>query len=314
MPRKNTFTHVHAFLSIAWARHTLLFCAAILGTAIFPVFASAGETTSSFFITSDGVRLHYLETGKGTAIVFVPGWTMPAWIWSPQIQYFAKNFHVVALDPRAQGDSEKANFGNYPERRARDVKELVDHLRLAPAVLVGWSLGVHELLSYAEQFGGGTVKDYVLVDGPVWTRPDPQFIAAMLGMYRQLQTNRTDFTDKFVRSMFRQRQPEDYLRRLMAVSLQMPPDLAISDSVSAISRSDWSPAIRKLDRPVLVMCETSMKALAADPITAVVPAARVELFEHAGHALFVDDADHFNRTLRAFLDQTRATATPASRN
>jgi len=93
--------------------------------AIFPAFALAAETTSSFFITSDGVRLHYLETGKGTAIVFVPGWTMPAWIWSLQIQYFAKNFHVVALDPRAQGDSEKVNFGNYTRRLCLNLPDTV---------------------------------------------------------------------------------------------------------------------------------------------------------------------------------------------
>src|SRR2546430_2823580 len=33
------------------------------------------------------------------------------------------------------------NLGNSPERRARDIQELVDHLKLAPVVLVGWSLG-----------------------------------------------------------------------------------------------------------------------------------------------------------------------------
>jgi pimeloyl-ACP methyl ester carboxylesterase len=35
--------------------------------------------------------------------------------------------------------------------------------------------------------------------------------------------------------------------------------------------------------------------MAADPIVSVVPSARVELFEDAGHALFVDDAERFNR-------------------
>src|ERR1051325_4215642 len=34
--------------------------------------------TSAFFTTSDGIRIHYLEAGKGPAIFFIPGWTMPA--------------------------------------------------------------------------------------------------------------------------------------------------------------------------------------------------------------------------------------------
>ncbi|PYU55403.1 MAG: hypothetical protein DMG56_25300 [Acidobacteria bacterium] len=51
---------------------------------------------------------------------------MPAWIGDPQIQYFAGHYHVVALDPRSQGDSDKPLEGNSPERRAQDIKELDD--------------------------------------------------------------------------------------------------------------------------------------------------------------------------------------------
>ena len=68
----------------------------------------ADTAQSRFFITSDGVRLHYLEAGPrtGHTIVFVPGWTMPAWIWEPQISAFAQRYHVVAFDPRGQGESD----------------------------------------------------------------------------------------------------------------------------------------------------------------------------------------------------------------
>ena len=54
------------------------------------------------------MRLHYLEAGPrlGHTIVFVPGWTMPAWIWAPQIQAFGQQYHVMAFDPRGQGDSD----------------------------------------------------------------------------------------------------------------------------------------------------------------------------------------------------------------
>jgi non-heme chloroperoxidase len=295
-------------------RHVLLLCVAILAAAILPATSAAMETTSAFFTTSDGVKLHYLEAGKGPAIVFVPGWSMPAWIWDPQIQYFSQHYQVIALDPRAQGDSEKVNFGNYPERRARDIKELIDHLHLGPVFLVGWSLAVPELLSYAEQYGGDGVRGYVLVDGVAWTKQDPQFITAMMGMYRQVQTNRAEFTERFVRGMYHHPQSEEYLERVIAVSLQMPPDLAVSASASSISRADWSPAIHRLDRPVLVMCEAALKTMAADPIAALVPSARVELFNDAGHALFVDDAEHFDRTLQEFIDQVQGAVPPAPKN
>lgn len=266
-----------------------------------PRDANGAEAKSGFFTTSDGVKLHYLEAGHGPAIVFVPGWTMPGWIWEPQIRHFAEHFHVVALDPRSQGDSEKTLSGNDAPRRARDVKELIDALHLAPAVLVGWSLAVPELLTYAEQFGGESVRGYVLVDGFAWTKQDPQFVTGMMGLYGQVQTNRQRFTEAFVRNMYRKPQPDEYIRRLVKVSLQMPADSAVAASVSSVGRLDYSPAIKKMDRPVMVVCETQLKALAADPVQGLLPTARVELFENVGHALFVDDAAHFNSVLDDFI-------------
>lgn len=260
--------------------------------------ASAQDVKTAFFTTSDGVRLHYLEARRGPAIVFIPGWSMPAWIWDAQIKHFSANYRVVALDPRSQGDSDKPTSGNFPERRAQDIKELLDHLKLRPAVLVGWSLAVAELLIYAERFGGDSVRVYVLVDGFAWDKEDPQFVLAMLGSYRALQVNRREFTDKFVRGMYKQPQPEEYIQRLISASLQMPTDSAVAVSVGSTARADWRPAVAKLDRPVLVVCEKAMKPFAADLIQSMIPTARVELFEDVGHALFVDAGARFNTVLR----------------
>lgn len=268
---------------------------------MLPVLAAGSEIKDGSFKTSDGVKLHYLQAGDGPAIVFEPGWTMPAWIWNPQIKYFAEHFRVVALDPRSQDESDKPTEGNSCERRAQDIKELIEHLKLDRVVLVGWSLGVPEVLTYAEQYAGSHVRAYVLVDGFAWDKQDPQFITSMVGMYKQVQTNRREFTEKFVRSMYKKPQPEDYIQRVVAASLKMPSDSAVAVSVSSISRADWRPALARVDRPVLVMCQAQLKSMAADPVVSAIPKARVELFQDAGHALFVDDADRFNALLGDFI-------------
>jgi len=268
---------------------------------IEPALVASAEAKDGSSNTTDGVKLHYLEAGSGPPIFFEPGWSMPAWIWDAQIKYFAEHFHIVALDPRSQGDSDKPTEGNSCERRAQDIKELIVHLKLDHVVLVGWSLGVPELLTYAEQFGGSRIRAYVLVDGFAWDKQDPQFITSMVGMYKQVQTNRREFTEKFVRSMYKKPQPEEYIQRVVAASLKMPSDSAVAASVSSISRADWRPALAKVDRPVLVMCQAKLKGMAADPIVSAIPAARAELFEDAGHALFVDDAERFNALLGEFI-------------
>jgi len=70
----------------------------------------------------------------------------------------------------------------------------------------------------------------------------------MVGMYKQVQTNRREFTEKFVRGMYKKPQPEEYIQRVVAASLKMPSDSAVAASVSFISRADWRPALAK-NRP-----------------------------------------------------------------
>ncbi len=89
----------------------------LAATLLLPGVAEAADR---FFTTSDGVRLHYTETGPNFAqtLVFVPGWTMPAWIFQRQIDVFSRDYHVVALDPRGQGESEVPPTGYEPTAAA----------------------------------------------------------------------------------------------------------------------------------------------------------------------------------------------------
>jgi non-heme chloroperoxidase len=109
-----------------------LWAAAVL--CLLPV-ASMSETlwVDSF----DGCRLRVLSQGSGPALVLVPGWTMTAEIWQGQMDFFSKDHRVVSFDPRGQGLSGKPAHGYDSRRRARDIHELIRHLHLGPAVLLG---------------------------------------------------------------------------------------------------------------------------------------------------------------------------------
>src|SRR5437763_15934496 len=139
------------------------------------------QTKSEFFKTSDGIRIHYVEAGSGRPIVFIPGWTMPAWIWQKQIDEFSKKYHVIAVDPRSQGESDKPLYGHLPETRARDYTALVDHLGLKQPVMVGWSMACGELVKYAEQFGADNVGGFVLVDGFLSDTPSAEMVLFISG-------------------------------------------------------------------------------------------------------------------------------------
>ena len=154
----------------------LVFLALALLAWIVPgVAQTLPRVQSRYFITSDGVRLHYLDAGPRGAkiLLFVPGWTMPAWIWAPQIAAFSRQYHVVAFDPRGQGDSDAPATGYEPVRRGQDIADLITHLAPVPVVVVGWSLGVLDTLAYVHTHGDALIAGLVLVDNSVGEDPAP---------------------------------------------------------------------------------------------------------------------------------------------
>jgi non-heme chloroperoxidase len=213
----------------------------LIGICLASVVCSG---TDGAFVTSDGVHLPYIDSGKGRPIVLVPGWTMAAEIWRPQIDGLSGNYRVIALDPRSQGDSEKQAKGHYPARRARDVKDLVDQLKLEKPVLVGWSLGVAEILSYAEQFGTSNVAAVVLVDG--FVKLDPQLAVQFPQFLNKYQEDRKKAAVAFVKSMYAKPQTEAYLAKVTEDSLKTPTNSAMALMMGSLAHPDWSDALLKL--------------------------------------------------------------------
>jgi non-heme chloroperoxidase len=259
------------------------------------------QVSSDFFKTSDGVRIHYTETGKGQSIVFIPGWTMPAWIWQKQIDGLSSKYHVVAVDPRSQGESDKPTYGHLPETRARDYKELVDHLALKQPVLVGWSMGCGELMKYVEQFGSDNLAGLVLVDGYLWEKPDPNLFAGMSGWMNQLQQDRQKQANGFVRGMYRKPQPEPYLARVIAASMEVPADTAAVLIYNMIAVRDFNGGFARLNRPVLFAYQPDSQSTADFLKAKLGDKVQLKKFEGDGHALFVDDPEKFNDALGEFL-------------
>jgi non-heme chloroperoxidase len=153
-----------------------------------------------------------------------------------QIDELSKKYRVIAVDPRSQGESDKPNYGHLPETRARDYKELVDQLGLKQPVLIGWSMGCGELLSYVEQFGEDGISGLVLVDGLIPAEQNPEIVSVLLQWTKQLQQNRQKEADVFVRAMYKKPQPEDYIQSVEQTTLEVPTDTAVALIYNMISQ------------------------------------------------------------------------------
>ena len=91
------------------------------------------------FLESNGVAIRYLDHGEGAAIVLVHGFTGDADSWMPLQEELAKQYRVVALDCRGHGRSDKPD--EYGLAMVDDLVALLDHLGIAQAIFVGYSMG-----------------------------------------------------------------------------------------------------------------------------------------------------------------------------
>jgi pimeloyl-ACP methyl ester carboxylesterase len=97
--------------------------------------------------TSDGLSLNYTDQGEGDPVLLIHGFASNLsmnWVGTKWIDVLLKaGFRVIAFDHRGHGESDKVYD---PERytigdMAKDTAALMDHLGIAKADLIGFSMG-----------------------------------------------------------------------------------------------------------------------------------------------------------------------------
>src|SRR5258708_16532476 len=99
-------------------------------------------------------------------------------------------------------------------------------------------------------------------------------------------------------------QRESYLESVTAASLKTPTNSGVAMLAEFAVKNDLRPALPKLTIPVLAAMTENNRS-SAELIKSSVPGSQAEVFEDAGHCLFVDDADRFNTVLDNFIKKTR---------
>ncbi len=261
---------------------------------------SVNPIQDGYFYTSDHVKLHYLEAGQGLPLVLIPGWLIPAEIWTPQLEDLSSDYRVIALDPRSQGESDMTPHGDEPQRQAQDIQELLDHLQLSSVVLVGWSHGGFQVLAYMNEFGTNRLYAVGLVDSAL-AASTPVTSAAEDRFLDEFKQNRPHAVRSFVWSLFKTQPPGDFFRKLADDATRTPTDIALALMNNVFPGDSWQPPFKTICQVPLLYAVTSKYTAQSEYLAKADPQARVEIFSNAGHALFYDEPDHFDNLMRDFL-------------
>jgi len=242
------------------------------------------------------VEIAFLDEGQGDPIVLVHGfasskevnWVQPGWV----ATLTDAGRRVIALDNRGHGQSTKvydpADY--HTERMADDVRALLDHLGLAHADIMGYSMGArigawlsakHPECVRSLILGGLGIH---LVDGVGL----PEHIAEALE----------------APSLAAVRDPQG--RMFRAFAEQTKSDLEALAACIRGSRQTLAPSeVARLSMPVLIAVGTKDQvAGSAHELAAIIPAARALDIPGRDHMLAVGDKV-FKAGVLAFLEQRR---------
>ncbi|MGH7597350.1 MAG: alpha/beta fold hydrolase [bacterium] len=102
--------------------------------------------------TINGVRLSFIDEGRGQPILFVHGFPLSRAIWQPQVETLAKNFRVIAPDLRGHGESEAPAGIYHMSTFADDLSALLEERQCGPVVLAGHSMGGYISFAFQRRF------------------------------------------------------------------------------------------------------------------------------------------------------------------
>jgi pimeloyl-ACP methyl ester carboxylesterase len=111
-----------------------------------PVIKYGSNPAAGKFFTHDGVKLYYEVYGSGEPLLMIHGNGGSIADMKPQIAYFRNRYKVIAMDSRDHGKSSDSAEKITYEKMTDDLAALLDHLKVPPAYVLGWSDGGIEAL------------------------------------------------------------------------------------------------------------------------------------------------------------------------
>ncbi len=264
---------------------------------------------------SDGEALHYEVHGAGPPLVLISGLNGVGAFWTPHVAELGARYTVVLHDHRGTGRSSPSRITYSLEQMADDLLQLLDHLQIDRAHLVGHSTG-------------GAMCQTIALDRPerverlvlsaTWTAAD--------GYFRRLFAVRRDVLRAmgaagYVRASLLFMRPPAWIRdhdaalgrEEEAMIAGFPPPEVMLSRIDAILGFDRRAELHRIAAPTLVL------GAADDMITPVyfseelgrrIPGAQTVILPSGGHFFPVSAAQDFRGALVAFLERPAPAAAP----
>ena len=256
-------------------------------------------------ITVRGLRIAYDRAGQGPPLVLLHGIGANASAWRTQLDGLSNAFDVIAWDAPGYGRSDDPPH-DWPMAEYADCfAGFLDGLGIAQAHLLGQSWG-GVLAQEFYRHHADRVASLILADttlGGDVTRDDGE--TRLHARLRALETmTPAEYAHARAPQLLAPDPSPDVLREVETIFAQIHP-AGFRSAAIALASADVRAVLPRIRVPTLVLCgeqdQVTSPTIGARLIGEI-PNARMIVFPGVGHLNNMEQPDHYNATVRAFLD------------
>ena len=296
-----------------------------LGLTLFPKLGFAqntqkpGDVKMTTFTTSDGTEIFYKDWNPQEAkqpIIFSHGWPLSSDAWDAQMLFFAQQGHrVIAHDRRGHGRSAQPWDGNNMDRYADDLAELIEHLDLRNAIMIGHSTGGGEVAHYIGRHGNDRVAKVVMVGAvpPLMLQtaanPHGTPMAVFDDIRKGIALNRSQFFKDLTTPFYgfnregvaeNQGLRDSFWMQGMSGSIK-----GHYDCIREFSEVDYTQDLKAIDRPTLIIHGDDDQVVPIDASSKrsaeIIRDATLKVYKGSGHGLAQLEVEKFNADVLDFI-------------
>lgn len=253
----------------------------------------------------DGTEMYYEAHGTGPAIIFAHGAGGNHLSWWQQVPYFRDRYTCVTFDHRAFGRSFDPRPVDQRPRFDEDLAALIDHLGFEDVRLVAQSMGGWTCLGYAVTHPE-RVRALVMAD-TAGGLTSPELDAGRA----KAQERRASLPllGGTLSEGFRRRNPAGAFLYEEIFALNPPREHSLGGGTAMNRMPVTVEQAAALPMPVLFIEGEEDILIPPDVIriaAGLIPGARLEMVADAGHSVYFERPDVFNRIVDDFLKATNA--------
>ncbi|MBS7690451.1 alpha/beta fold hydrolase [Pseudomonas lalucatii] len=258
----------------------------------------------------------YLATGQGRPVVLIHGVGLNKEMWGGQIVGLAPSYRVIAYDMLGHGASPRPAAGTGLAGYAEQLLELLDHLELAQATIIGFSMGGLIARAFAlhhPQRTGGLV-----VLNSVFNR-SPEQSAGVIERARQVaehgpNANAEAALTRWFSREYQAANPAQIAALRQTLASNDPQGYLTTYELFATQDMYRADALHGIGVPALIATgelDPGSTPQMARELAARIPGAQVAVLAEQRHMMPVESPRLVNQLLLDFLHRAQTTENPA---